>query len=374
MKQAYRKIRVVLLIALISVLAVLAWQQWARISTAVRAALDYGSRTVAGTDRNERRLLEFGWNTPSLQEIPEMIDEAQRPPFDGMVLDADSVRDERGLSWAIYDRERIPQAEFDGIGEIVADVEWGRYTDNFLRLNLFNDEIIDWHDQMSIDAAFANTEAWARLAQDLGFVGIFLDTEQYGNVSSFDYWQMPEQSQHSLGDYEQLSYQRGREFMQALNRGYPGLTVMLTFGLSTKYSAPPLYWLMNPFLEGMLDAADEGTVIVDGFENSYTYQGEFQFVMARGLITDYTPDTLVGNSQRYREVMQTGFGLWLDHTCGDRGLGCTGGYSPDTFEAAVKYAFKYTDRYVWVYSERVNWYTGDGISDEWQRVFEALGR
>jgi hypothetical protein len=259
------------------------------------------------------------------------------------------------------------------VRDSVITLEWGRLTDNFLRFNLWSEHVIDWHDDFT--PTLDNAEAWASVTHDLGFAGIMLDTEQYSQISIFAYEEQPDRDQHSRADYEQLAFTRGQEFMQALNRGYPGLTVMFTFGLSSRQFFPPRYWLMNPFIEGMIDAAGDGTVLVDGFEGAYYFKNEADFVLGRGLIADYTADSFSRDPERYREKVRVGFGLWLDVNCGEAGLlpdGCPDGHTPDSFARAIDLAALYSDKYVWLYSERVNWLTGEGIPPEWADVVNGL--
>jgi hypothetical protein len=165
--------------------------------------------------------------------------------------------------------------------------------------------------------------------------------------------------------------------MRAFNRGYPGLTVLYNYGMTVgSQSGAPRdfasfkYGLLMPFIEGMIEAADEGAVLVDAFEGSYIYRDELQFLQAYKLIKGMTRDNYARNPQRYGEIMRAGFGLWLDHNyCGEPGLtpvNCPSGFSPDTFRQAINYALQYTDRYVWVYSQGVNWYTNEGVPAEWK--------
>jgi hypothetical protein len=372
MRNHWRKIRLPLLLILLVTLAVMTIQHRARIKAAANALADASQRHSAPPP-TDRRLIEWGWRTPKLHRMPEHIDAYQSLPFDGLILDAKSKRDDRGMGWTLYNSEALPQAEFDEVRSSVSGLEWGRLTDNFLRFNLSSENVIDWHADFT--PTLANAEAWASVAHDLDFAGIMLDTEQYSQISIFAYEEQPDRDQYTRADYEQLAFTRGQEFMQALNRGYPGLTVMFTFGLSSRQFFPPEYWLMNPFIEGMIDAADDGTVLVDGFEGAYYFKNEPDFILGRGLIADYTPDTFSRDPDRYREKVRVGFGLWLDYNCGEAGLlpdGCPGGHTPNSFARAIDLASLYSDEYVWLYSERVNWLTGEGIPPEWADVLEDL--
>jgi len=61
-----------------------------------------------------------------------------------------------------------------------------------------------------------------------------------------------------------------------------------------------------------------------------------------------------------------GFGLWLDyrsHTVGWFPDAPVRNYfTPAAFREALRAARRVADAYVWVYSERLNWWTGEGVS------------
>jgi len=71
----------------------------------------------------------------------------------------------------------------------------------------------------------------------------------------------------------------------------------------------------------------------------------------------------------------TGITVLIDPYCGDGGLPASGcGFTPDEFKYAVNVALSTSDRYVWIYDEHINWFTGDGIPPIWQDVLDALHR
>jgi hypothetical protein len=188
---------------------------------------------------------------------------------------------------------------------------------------------------------------------------------------------------YSFDEYAEQVYRRGQEVMAALNRGYPGPTVLYTYSLSLASQNFARQWLptfhyglLVPFVEGMIGAADAETILVDGFEVSYGYSEEGQFRYASDLIRNDTADNFARDSERYRVTMHVGFGLWLDHDCTEGLLptGCPNGFTPESFQRALDLAFQYSDGYVWIYSQRVNWYTGEGIPTEWQSVLLPSGQ
>lgn len=331
---------------------------------------------TSASPHSEKRLLAMG--APSLQEMTDVIEAFQQTPFDGLILDIATPNDRRGLAWTVFGDQRVDQAQLDRLVERFSGFNWGRLTDNFLRVNIYP-ATVDWFDDF--DAIIDNMEAIARLAYQLGFGGIMLDTEQYPGVEIFDYPKQKYKNQYDYAAYDAQVFLRGQEVMRALNRGFPGISVLYTFGLSTgaqfgggrdllPYTGSGL---LTAFIEGMIDAAGETTTLVDAFEASYTYTQEAEFLAAYKLIKDFTRDFYARNPTAYGEVTQAGFGLWIDQGCGDAGLTSSMcGFTPESFQSAVELALKYSDRYVWIYSQSINWHTGEGIPPEWQTAIDSF--
>jgi hypothetical protein len=307
------------------------------------------------------KLIEWGWGTPFLQDMPNFLTQIQTLPFDGAIIDIATPADGRGLSWTLFSAPPVPQSTWETLARDYSQIAWGRYTDNFLRMTVYPPADLNWGDDWT--PIYQNAEGLARLAQELGFQGILLDTEQYGGVSLFSSAHRP--SPFTVTEYNAFAFANGQALMEAFERGYPEVTVMYTFALSVEPTKTQFegygYDLLFPFIEGMMAAADDNTRLIDGFEDSYIYQQEAQYQAARARMD---------NPTRYNAAipnrLEAGFGLWIDPVCGDGGLppdGC--GFSPAGFVETVGYALKYSESYVWVYSERINWYTNQRIPPEW---------
>ncbi len=319
-------------------------------------------------NRDQQRLIQWGHDTPFLQDIPNYSNQLATLPFDGLILDIESPNDRRGLSWLLF-REPIDNELLTTIREEFTDYQWGDLTDNFLRVTIYNPDLT-WDNW---DIWTANLAEIASLARDLGFVGIMFDTEQYPpNIDIFDYPAQNADTPRSFDAYRNLAYQRGAEVMQAIQERYPDITIMYTLGITHRIpwlNAPPLdehrYGLLVPFIEGMIDASETSVTLIDGYEASYLYLTEQEFLTSykwiRGGVSLQLDD-----GQQYRNTMQAGFGLWLDPYCGDGGLpedGC--GFTQAEFRTALSLALQYSDRYVWLYSEHIDWFENQGIPSSW---------
>jgi hypothetical protein len=146
------------------------------------------------------------------------------------------------------------------------------------------------------------------------------------------------------------------------------------------------YGLLPAFLNGMLDAASEGVVIVDGNEPAYYYREAEQYFRAYHLMKQRALSLIAPeNRQKYALQVQAGFALYMDLCFGlvpfEYAWGRIGHFlKPDErarwFEHNVYHALLTTDEYVWCYSERLDWW-GTQEKAEWhkfvpQGAIEAL--
>jgi hypothetical protein len=208
----------------------------------------------------------------------------------------------------------------------------------------------------------ANASLLARVAKQSHLTGIFFDVEHYQGTA-FSYPSQPQSQKHGFPTYLQQVRQCGREFMLALEAEYADITVLLSYGYSLAcQSGKPLdtasYGLLPAFLDGMLEGATPGTRIFDGWEASYGYQTEQQFQKASNIIRR---DSLRCShmKQKFDQHYRASFGIWVDY----RGTWNTTKFSrnyftPTAFEQAVHLALRYTDRYVWIYSQKARWWNG----------------
>ena len=230
---------------------------------------------------------------------------------------------------------------------------------------------LDWFDDHR--AVVANARLAARLAREGHCQGILLDTEQY-EKGLFNFRKQRDAASKSWPEYAAQVRERGREFMAALQEGYPDLTLMVTFGPSLVWvqsheGKTPLadcdYGLLVPFFDGMIETAKGSTRIVDGHEPSYGYQDRTQFdrayetmsVKAAGLMAD---------PAAYRRAVSPGFGLWLDYNWRAKGWKTdhpqSNHFTPEGFQASLRAALERADEYVWIYSETPRWWSATGKS------------
>ena len=328
----------------------------------------------------EVKLIQWGWDTPSPELIPPMIESMQRVPFDGLAIGlmpnglpdrSDGKARVKSFVYRCWGGETLAEAEFSDSIKALKSVPWGRFTDNFLVFGVQPGNV-DWFSD-KFDAVPRNAAMLARAARELKFKGIFLDPEQYGGKL----WAYKPQgdSPRSFEDCQKQVRLRGRQFMQVINKECPDITILVAMGYSQAFrylAQDPKkfdklekveYALYPSFLDGMLEAATGGTIIYDGLEETYPFKSERQFAGARRQVLEVGPEKWTAVPDAYRARYRVSFGLWVD-------LDYVSKYpwdvkdfqrnyfTPEEFGWSMYSAARHTDRYVWVWSQKINQHGG----------------
>lgn len=331
-----------------------------------RAALALALPFALGACTPRTKLVEWGWDEPDPAFMRRHLADMAATPFDGCVfhVDYDKPGGKGSLTWEMWGRRALDAVLFE---DAVADLRAARplrFTERFLRVNVTPGDL-DWFDDFT--PVVSNARLAARIAHRGQVRGVLLDVEQYqGQV--FDYRRQKHAASQSFASYAIRARIRGREVMTALQEGYPGLTLFLSFGPSlpfvqSKHGQIPLaevsYGLLAPFVDGLLDGARGSTRIVDGYEISYGFTHAPHFDEARALVKEGVLK-IVGNREAYEQRVDLAFGLWMDYDW--RHLGWhpeapdQNYFSPERFAGSVTRARQITDEYVWIYTETPRWW------------------
>lgn len=336
-----------------------------RLIFCLSIVLLFASRTSAGPQ--DIKILEWGWDTPSPVQVRDRILAMEKLPFDGVVLNlfADGHQDrtkkvDRQASFTSRDwgNKTLRREDFSESIAALKGTEFGRFTDDFLTLDVTPGNV-DWFD----DDAFANVVANARLlasvCKETHMRGIMFDTEAY-DQQLFNYARQKNAATHSLAEYQQQAGRRGGQIMRAINAEYPGIRIIVTLAYSVGQGETDKYGLLPALLDGMLEAADEKTILYDGWESSYNYLTEKQFAAARKIIRQQSlqwsavPDAM-------RQHWRASFGLWIDY--GEQAVWnqqdfSKNFFSPQQFGNSVAEAMRNSDGYVWIYTHHADWWDG----------------
>lgn len=331
-------------------------------------ALSLWVATCALAQGPAKKLIEFGWDVPRPSFVQQHIRQMETMPFDGLVMQF-----EKPLH-AFYP---APLAEQGFEAEVAAlnAIEWDKFTDNFLIVYASDDWEMDWFDDKRWQVARQNMTWLSDVIHRAGLKGICFDPETYtGEVFNYGRWK-----DRPFEVVEAKVRQRGREFMTALQRDNPELTILSLFGLSILY---PIYGyedratrqeklqearfgLLPAFFNGLFDVAGPQVTLIDGNEGAYGFVEPGSFQETPGAIRRTVSLIDPSNHAKYAAQVKVGQALYLDYLLA---LDKDRPYLTHHFTPAERllylvhnlyWAMQTCDQYTWVYSERMDWWKGN---------------
>ena len=328
-----------------------------------------------------KKLIEYGWDRPSHEYTRDNIRQMEKAPFEGVIM---KLPDNGGNVFTVKGWKE-DQVKLQDQLKVLSSIQWDKFTDNFIAMYAASD--MDWFSDKDWETVLAKTKFSAQAAKAAGCVGLMLDTEPYG-INPWNYSKQAHAKEYSYTQYAEKVRQRGRQFMDAMQSEMPALKVLTLHEYSLLYSysqdaangSDPAkraaafqgqsYGLMLPFLNGMIEAANPGTQLIDGNESSYYYETPAEFTAAYKVMRQGTrvnvPDDL---KAKFDEHHRAGNALYPDHLYGLRperkyiSNYMTPQQQNQWFEQNVYYALKNSDEYVWLYGQHMNWWTGKGLPD-----------
>lgn len=331
-----------------------------------------------------KKLIEYGWDVPFPDFVRANIRAMEKRPFDGLIFKLRGGG--KALAPTAWDEAKFAQ-DFENLRQI----RWEKFTDNFVIMWAASKQ--DWFDDAHWRAIEHNVGLVAKAARIGRCVGVCWDPEPYG-PNPWDYRRAAHAKTKSFAAYEAIARRRGAQFVRAIQRELPKAKILTLFQLSVLgHLLVPMkpedraaklsrhhYGLLPAFLNGMLDGAGEGVAIIDGNEPAYYYTDSRQHLSVFHLITQRA--RLLIDSRlwpKYRAQVRVGQALYIDQYFGLRtrkvlGHHMTPAERPKWFEHNVYWALHTSDRYVWCYSERMNWWRDKGIPPGCEEAIRSARR
>jgi len=349
-------------------LAVIGLTLLAAVSQAYAQARPAGMITNGPT---KAKLLEWGGDSPSVQDFRDHIDRIEATPFDGTVIsvtgkDGDKVVD---LGWRFWCKESYKPEHFTEPVKILKAAKRKQFTDCFLRVNVTPGDI-SFLDDKGWSSILENAKAAAWVAKESKLKGWMFDVEQY-EKQVFKYPDQNKMQPGSFEEYQKAARRRGSDFIKTINSEYPDITILMTFGYSLaigdhKNLEPALYGLLPAFLDGVLEAAHKDTTLIDGLEFAYGFKTRTEFETLKALMR-INGKGLSKVPELYQKRMKMAYGIWIDNNSGTRGWDPEhpekNYFQPKEIEESLRLGLELTETYVWLYSERLNWYTRKAVTE-----------
>ncbi len=331
----------------------------------------------------DKKFIELGWDIPDTKFLREHFREMENEgPFDGVMFRVEAKTDDGKIvsTHSGWNREPWKKELFAPALEDLKACKFAKFTDNFILFNA-TPKRVDWEDNEGWAAMEEKARICAWLAREGGAKGIALDCEPYGE----NQWQFDATKGKSFAETTALARKRGAQFARGIGAEMPDAVVLTLFLNSVVIRAGRAddpnamlakehYGLLPAFLNGMLDAATPGMVIVDGCENGYYMDSVEEFQRAALDMRSWNGPAmkLVAPEDRakYRRHVQAGFGFYLDMFVNEEGnhyyRGPLDGSRLKRLSRDLRAAREATDEYVWIYGEQCRWWSGLAKEKPWR--------
>jgi len=333
------------------------------------SATGLDAQSVIQPTSTPKKLIKFGWDTPTPDDVLANIATMEQQPFDGIAINAH-------VGATIFTRSPYPDDAFAQDRADLAAIPFTRFTDNFLVLSAGTAEQ-DWAFANDSDwaAAEANLRNYAATAAAGGLHGFIIDPEPYG----FSAWWYNRDRYLGL-EFEQAQdfvRERGIRFMSIIQEYIPDARLLLLYGPSRAraeieargFGLRDSPWaLYGAFMEGLILGANDTSRVIDGNENAYYYTNAQQFVDSRAYILDSIHFVAEDPTlrERFDPVVEIGQAVYVDAVLNLRDNSNHIGYHLASDEERVQllehniyYALLNSDEYVWMWSEALNWWEGE---------------
>ena len=312
--------------------------------------------------------------------------QTDRPFVDGAVF---HIGAEEGAPLWAFNREKWTEQKLM-FGELERIAQKStRYKDNFILVSAHaRNAKPDFFDDALWSDIVANAELLGKAVKISGSKGIVFDAEFYSPKESYSPWWYDRtgkktahespyiQRGQSFEKVKAKARQRGREYMAALQKEKPNITVMTLFlysmprayALTDEKLPKSDYALLPAFGDGMLEALGSKASIIDGHEGSYyieesrkyfedSDQADYPFARKAGQ-TLCAPELL----SKWNTRGQVAMAPYVDL--------CYNIYSPAKWRT-TEYQSRWlqhniynsllaSDQYVWIYVEKIEFWTGAG--------------
>jgi hypothetical protein len=333
-------------------------------------------------DVTDKKLIEWGWDSPTPEFMRDNVTMMEQQPFDGVVF-----RLRKSPAYGAFEIQ--PLSEADMKLEILSAISWQRFDSNFLRLWSTASAGMDWFNDEHWNTITANLKLYAKAVNAAKAKGIVFDVEPYEQLGA-NPWAFMDKAgtrlypEKSLEEVQARVRQRGAQFMEALQSEKPDITLLCSLLLGAARNEAEHYYINKPekrtyallpaFVDGMLDVIGPEVTMVDGripykdLAGTYYFDDTRKFAFAydyvRGASTFVSPE----NREKYSQQVQVGHALYTDYTLGQSQLENLDGKLPEAYRTwqddyfqqwwqhNVYESLASSDQYVYLFTETMSWW------------------
>lgn len=331
----------------------------------------------------DKKLVGFPWATPSPAYLRDHMADLERaaPYFDGIVFKLPDTNPGDWPPWLpAFDCR--PWTERDVPLAILGQIRWNKFRHNFISMGpgpSYDEAVVSWFDDAAWETVQANLRLLSRAVKASGARGIFFDVENYSGL--WHYWHKASLDENparkiclypgfTFAQVEEKVRQRGRQFITALQSEKPDLVLLATALLSSSGDSPEkvetsFFPLLRAFTVGMLEAAGPQVIFVDGTEGTYWANGSDAFLWWHKAVREGGLNILPENlRQRWTRQSTSGMAVYYDGVANglytDK-LPVDRAYRLRWLEHNVYHALLTNDEWTWMFFEKANPWTGEGV-------------
>ena len=317
-----------------------------------------------GQAQSNKKVIEFGWDYPTMDYLRKHLPAMEQRPFDGVVFSFQPDIME------VFRPSPLPDSYFQW--DALASLPFRKFTHNFFFIRLQSSDGAHWYDDAKWQIIEANTERLSLAVKTGKVKGCLLDPEYYGEDPLKNPWTYSPQ-QYPGRSFQQVKEQvrmRGSQFMRALQRHQRSQELLCLWiaglVLADQQSMRPEQTrqaLLPSFCEGMWMSKDTGIHIIDGNELSYWYRSPVDFLEKTAALMHQSKAMMhpreKGKDSIDLKMAQAVFydGLFATHPSFDQKLGSE--EKSNWHQQNLRFALATTDKYLWYYTERMNCWNED---------------
>jgi hypothetical protein len=343
----------------------------------------------------QKKLLDFGWNSPYTFELRNNLKKYEIGVFDGLGIKIPKYAG-AGNVFMVNDLRTLSTDSMNYEFELANQMPQSKIlTDNFVVI--YGGSQMDWFSDEDWAVAEKQIRFSAKLAKALHCKGVLWDAEPY--KPGKNPWKYPEQPFANKHTYEQYYSQvrlRGAQFINALQEEFPDLIIYSLREFSDYQHGSPfaeplipvqdlkytnerlkeMWWGLHlPFTIGIIDAIKGKATLVDANEEAYYYTSAQEFYeTATTLKSDALALVPSDLHLKFAAHFKIGHAISADYTSGHwanvitfpyrlsgQGKMLTKKQQAYWFEHNAYYSLRTSDGYAWLYTEEYNWWTGENV-------------
>lgn len=327
----------------------------------------------------QKKVIKLGWDYFDSNQLLAKGDSIQNNlPFDGIVFSINR-RHMQAL-----DTTLLPDSYFKF--EQLSQIRWTRFTDNFISLWGFGNNGPYWFNDTVWKKITANLSKLSKAVSESHSKGIFFDAEYYLlDKPDLNPWIYNKRiyPDKSFKEVRQQVTRRGMQTMQALQSNKNDIKIFATWLLGLvieqiKYGSleNANQALLPAFFEGMMLAKNPEVAIIDGNETGYWYTRASDFLSAQNYLKSKSFPLLDSSVYNVFKKVPVSQPVFFDGLLGKTKEFNRKGY--DTIQKQnwlannLLYALATSEEYMWVYSERINWFTDTGLVKQLKSAKQKL--